>query len=55
MVDIVSLKSNAERYYKRGNNASYAGNLPEAVYYLKQSVKCDSTNKKYFIDEVNQQ
>ncbi len=50
MADIVSLRSNAERYYQRGNNASYAGNLPEAVYYLKQAVAADRTNKKYFVD-----
>jgi len=53
MAEIVTLKSKAERYYKKGNNASYAGNYPDAVYYFKQAIDEDRRNKLYFIDLIS--
>lgn len=50
MSDIVRLKSRAQRYYSRGSNASYAGKLPEAVYYLRKAVSGERDNPEYIID-----
>lgn len=53
MSDIIALKGRAERYYNRGSNASYAGRLPEAVYYLRKAVSEDRRNKRYIIDLIS--
>ena len=34
MSNILTLGDAAQRSYKRGNNAFYAGDIPKAVYYL---------------------
>ena len=53
MSDILTLGDAAQRSYKRGNNAFYAGDIPKAVYYLKRAVSADAENVRYIVDLIS--
>lgn len=53
MSDILTLGDAAQRSYKRGNNAFYAGDIPKAVYYLRRAVSADGENVRYIVDLIS--
>ena len=53
MSNILTLGDAAQRSYKRGNNAFYAGDIPKAVYYLKRAVSADGENVRYIVDLIS--